>query len=208
MAIYRTRPVDDGLELEILYKVSGRGTRLLAAGEPGERIRVVGPLGEGFRPPGDAEHAILVGGGTGIASLFELASSAGGRVTVILGARSADALMAVEDFEKLEVDLRVCTEDGSQGQRGLVTDVLSELLEASDGAARVYACGPTPMMQRCAEIAEQLSTPCQVSLENGMACGFGVCLGCAVPLAEGGYALVCRQGPVFESEELAWEGLP
>jgi len=129
-------------------------------------------------------------------------------VTVILGARSADALMAVEDFEKLDVDLRVCTEDGSQGRRGVVTDVLTELLEESDAAVRVYACGPTPMMQRCAEIADQLGTPCQVSLENGMACGFGVCLGCAVPLAQGGYALVCRQGPVFDSGELAWEGLP
>jgi dihydroorotate dehydrogenase electron transfer subunit len=211
MAIYRTNDGDGASDVEVLYKVSGRGTRLLADASPGERVRIVGPLGTGFELPRAGEHAVLVGGGTGIASLHGLAESAQrlGEVTVILGARDAGSLMAAGDFTKLGVNLRIATEDGSQGIRGLVTDVLEEVLTAGEGAAaRVYACGPTPMMRRCAEQAAAHGVPCIVSLENGMACGFGVCLGCAVPLAEGGFALVCNRGPVFEAGEIAWEGLP
>ena len=79
---------------------------------------------------------------------------------------------------------------------------------AEGGAARVYTCGPTPMMRRCTEIADAAGAACVASLENNMACGFGVCLGCAAPLAEGGFALVCRDGPMFEAGEIAWDGLP
>jgi dihydroorotate dehydrogenase electron transfer subunit len=128
-------------------------------------------------------------------------------VSVLLGARSSDDLMGVEDFESLGVDLRLATEDGSAGERGLVTALLEAEL-AEDGTARVYACGPTPMMRRCAEISAERGRPCVVSLENNMACGFGVCLGCAAPLSTGGYALVCRDGPMFAAEHVAWEGLP
>jgi dihydroorotate dehydrogenase electron transfer subunit len=105
------------------------------------------------------------------------------------------------------VDLRIATEDGSTGQRGLVTELLPGALEAA-GPVRVYACGPTAMMRRAAEITRERAVPCVVSLENRMACGFGICLGCAVPRAEGGFALVCRDGPVFAAEALAWPALP
>jgi dihydroorotate dehydrogenase electron transfer subunit len=127
-------------------------------------------------------------------------------VAVLLGARRADDLMALAEFRALGVDLRLATEDGSAGRAGLVTDLLAEAL--AEGPATVYACGPTAMMRRAAELAAAAGQPCRLSLENRMACGFGVCLGCAVPRRGEGYALVCRDGPVFDSGELRFEGLP
>jgi dihydroorotate dehydrogenase electron transfer subunit len=209
MAVYRAESTAQGAQVEILYKVSGRGTGLLAEARPGQQVAFLGPLGRSFELPAAGERAILVAGGTGIASVYELAVRAleNTRVTVLLGARTRDDLMGVEDFEAVGVELRVATEDGSAGERGLVTALLEA--ELADGAAaRVYACGPTPMMRRCAQIAADHGRPCVVSLENNMACGFGVCLGCAAPLAAGGYALVCRDGPMFGAEQIAWEGLP
>ncbi|MGH0034249.1 MAG: GNAT family N-acetyltransferase [Myxococcota bacterium] len=209
MAVYRENAVPGGAEIEILYKVSGRGTGLLAEARVGERLRLVGPLGRGFAPPRDGVPALLVGGGTGIASLYGLAarSAARGPVSVLLGGRSAGDLMGREDFAQLDLALEVSTEDGSDGRRGLVTELLEEALGRTPQAV-VYACGPTPMMRRCAEIAAAAGAPCQVSLENGMACGFGVCLGCAAPVSAGGFALVCRDGPVFEAGDVRWDGLP
>jgi dihydroorotate dehydrogenase electron transfer subunit len=209
MAIYRAHAGASGAEVEILYKLSGRGTRLLADALPGQRVSFVGPLGRAFELPADGERAVLVAGGTGIASVYELAARArkSTGVTVLLGARSREDLMGAEDFEALGVSLRIATEDGSAGERGLVTALLEDELAAGD-APRVYACGPTPMMRRCAAISSTHGRPCVVSLENNMACGFGVCLGCAAPLAAGGFALVCRDGPMFDADRVAWEGLP
>jgi dihydroorotate dehydrogenase electron transfer subunit len=209
MAVYRAHGAGADAEIEILYKVAGRGTALLADAAAGQRVRVVGPLGRPFRAPAAGERAVLVGGGTGIASLLDLAARAArrGAVTVLLGARCAGDLMGQDDFAALGVDLRIATEDGSTGQRGLVTELLPGALEAA-GPVRVYACGPTAMMRRAAEITRERAVPCVVSLENRMACGFGICLGCAVPRAEGGFALVCRDGPVFAAEALAWPALP
>lgn len=205
MAVYRA--TGDGIE--ILYKRSGRGTSLLSEARPGERVRVVGPLGQPFRPPLPGERALLVGGGTGVASLYELArrSSPAHQVVVLLGARSAGDLMGRADFASLGARVRIATEDGSAGERGLVTDLLESEL-AGGGPARVYACGPTPMMRRCADLAAARGAPACASLENHMACGFGVCLGCAVPVRSGGFALVCRDGPVFATGDVVWEGLP
>ncbi len=211
MAVYRTVPEPGGAELEILYKRSGRGTRLLAGTQPGETVRLVGPLGVGFPLPQVGQRALLVGGGTGIASLYELATAARARgpVVVLLGARAAGDLMGREDFVALGVELRIATEDGSEGWRGRITELLERAL-AEPGAAEdlVYACGPTPMMRRAAEIAAAQGRRCIVSLENRMACGFGVCLGCAVPRAEGGFALVCRDGPVLDAQAVRWEEAP
>jgi dihydroorotate dehydrogenase electron transfer subunit len=208
MALYRARERDGAHELEILFKVCGRGTALLAEALPGQRVGFVGPLGRAFPAPAAGERALLVGGGTGIASLYELAArlARATPVAVLFGARSAGDLMGVADFEALPVELQVATEDGSRGSRGLVTGLLEAALDEAV-PARVYACGPTPMMRRAAELARAHGRACWVSLENPMACGFGVCLGCAAPRAGGGFALVCRDGPMFEASALAWEGL-
>jgi dihydroorotate dehydrogenase electron transfer subunit len=209
MAVYRAHESDGDPRIEILFKVHGRGTALLADGQAGSRVGVVGPLGTPFPDPPAGARALLVAGGTGIASVYELAaglSSRGVAVQVLLGARAADDLMGETDFEALTATLRVATEDGSRGRRGLVTALLSEALSEAAPAC-VYACGPTPMMAAAAAIAAEHAVPCWVSLENPMACGFGVCLGCAAPLRQGGFALVCRDGPVLPADVVAWEGL-
>ncbi len=208
MAIYRARERDGVPEIEIVYKTMGRGTALLAAARPGDRVRVVGPLGCGFPQPSTDARAILVGGGTGIASLFELARRAHGEIElcILLGARSETDLLGRADFATLGAALEIATEDGSAGHRGRVTELLEAQL-ARRGAARVYACGPTPMMRAAFELAARTGRPCLVSLENPMACGFGVCLGCAAPLRDGGVGLVCRDGPVFDAAVIDWGSL-
>lgn len=209
MAVYRTHVGDGDPRVEILFKVHGRGTALLADLEPGDRIGVVGPLGTPFPDPALGARAVIAAGGTGIASVYELAArlhARGTPVRVLLGARSAADLMGEADFAAAGVDLALATEDGTRGARGLVTDLLAEALSAP-GAAAVYACGPTAMMAAAARIAEQRGQACWASLENPMACGFGVCLGCAAPLREGGFALVCRDGPVLPASAVAWEAL-
>jgi dihydroorotate dehydrogenase electron transfer subunit len=208
MAIYRTRAEAGGAEVEVLYQRVGRGTCLLAETLPGQVLRLVGPLGRPFPAPAPGERALLVAGGTGIASVYQLAAQlCGSDCQVLLGARSAADLMGEGDFAALGVPLRIATEDGSRGERGLVTALLEQALTAP-GRKRVYTCGPTPMMARVAQLAAAAGLPCVVSLENHMACGFGVCLGCAAPLAAGGYALVCRDGPAFEAGQIAWQEMP
>jgi len=208
MAVYRASDRGGATDVEILFKVTGRGTALLGAARSGERVRVLGPLGHGFRRPEPGERAVIVAGGTGIASVYELAARLAPttRVLVLLGARTRDHLLGRHDFAALDVTLEIATDDGSEGTRGVVTELLAAALETGD-AARVYACGPTAMMRRAAAMAAARRRPCVASLENPMACGFGVCLGCAVPLRAGGFALVCRDGPMFDAETVAWEGL-
>jgi len=209
MAIYRTLPGNDGIEVEVRYKVVGRGTSLLADHLPGERVGVVGPLGNGFPEPAEGAEALIVAGGTGVASVYELAAHAAdkGRTRVLIGARTREHLGDLSDFEALSVEFQLATEDGSAGHRGLVTELLERALGESSEACCVYACGPTPMMRVAADLAAARTRRCFVSLENPMACGFGVCLGCAAPKASGGYALVCKEGPIFDARDIAWEAL-
>jgi len=211
------RPAREGDPVELLYRVVGRGTTLLAEAEEGDHVSIVGPLGQGFEtdaPADDAGPALLAGGGTGIASLYALArtlAAAGRDVTGLLGARSAEDPTGHDGFAALAeegVGPVGATEDGSFGETGRVTAPLETRLAAAGPKAVVYAVGPTPMMRACADLAAAHGARCVVSLENPMACGFGVCLGCAAPLAKGGFALVCKAGPVFDAAEIAWEGLP
>jgi len=217
MAVYRAETGVDASDVEILYKIAGRGTALLAEALPGQRVAIVGPLGRAFPPPRSGERVIIVAGGTGIASVYELAARLAGAqpVEILFGARTESDLMALADFEALKIPLRMATEDGSAGVRGRVTDLLESALDEPVSSAalpgsgrRIYVCGPTAMMRRCAEIAAEKAVPCVAALENAMACGFGVCLGCAAPLREGGYALVCRDGPAFDATSIDWERLP
>ncbi|MBJ19735.1 MAG: dihydroorotate dehydrogenase electron transfer subunit [bacterium] len=216
MAVYREHgPGEAGeAEIELFYRVVGRGTALLSEVGPAQRVSIVGPLGRGF-PLVDCGSgggpALLVGGGTGIASLYEFAralAEAGRSVVLLLGAGARDDLIGRADFEALGLELVCTTEDGSDGIRGLVTGPLETRLAEHGSAASVFAVGPTPMLRACADLAARYAAACLVSLENPMACGFGVCLGCAVPRAEEGFSLVCRDGPVFDAREIDWEGLP
>ncbi len=194
MAVYR----GSDEELEFRFKVVGRGTRVLSEFEAGARVGVTGPLGNGFEP--EDGRAVLVGGGTGIASLYELAVQSRGPTRVLLGGGTRAEIMGLADFQALDdIELEVATEDGSLGHRGRVT----ELLRLGAGE-RVSACGPPAMLRSVAELAGAAGARCRVSLEGHMACGFGVCLGCAVTTRTG-YRYVCTDGPVFEAEEIDWE---
>jgi dihydroorotate dehydrogenase electron transfer subunit len=194
--------------LQILFKVVGRGTELLAHAKVGEQLSLLGPLGKGF-VLGEPGKACLVGGGMGIApmlflaSRFQQQSKKGVVPKVILGARNSEELLPlIGDFEALGLEVLAATDDGSLGHHGLVTDVLKSINLGPDFT--VYSCGPRPMLAAIHHLCLKENIRCQVSVESVMACGMGACLGCAVPLKAGGYAHACSDGPVFEAGELLW----
>ena len=207
----------------LLYVLVGRGTALLNKIQPGEKISVVGPLGRPFDlgDSPEAEH-IVVAGGCGAAPLHFLCDALCGKwgcetITMLAGAQSKDAVLCETEFRSHGVEVGISTDDGSYGYTGLVTDLLREQLSQRDTQkVRVYSCGPHPMMKAVANIcAEAKVSSCQVSLENNMACGIGVCMGCvqrlkgAAPGDDSGrdwhYERVCKDGPVFNAEDIIWE---
>lgn len=236
--------------VEILYKVLGKGTTALSQLNPGDRVDLLGPLGNGYHVPPDVTTVLLVAGGIGVPPVVALAerlgrsrftvhgsrrkkndrrSSVVGRrrlVAFVGGKTSVDAL-CLTDLRKAGATLHVATEDGSLGHRGLVTDLLEAHLASRTAGPRpaIYACGPHPMLHAVAHIAERFQIPCQVSLEAEMACGFGACMGCVIPVHsslfsvhgkqesvnrepstvnERRYKLCCKDGPAFDAREIAW----
>jgi len=188
-----------GGESHYLLEDVGPGTKRLCELRAGEAVDVVGPLGRGFRPPGEGRRALLAGGGVGTAPLAILQDELGaGAAIVLLGFRDAAHACGAE----LLRDARMATDDGSVGHHGLVTDLLAEELSGERGPVEVYACGPPPMLEAVRSLCEQRKVPCQLALEAGMACGFGACFGCVVPCRGGGYLRVCVDGPVFDGEAL------
>ena len=190
--------------LELLVKEVGRGTRLLAALAPGARVTVLGPLGTPFPAPAPGVIDVLVGGGSGIPPLTLHAirvQAAGLPVHVIYGGRSAADLVLLERLRRAALTVIPCTEDGSLGERGRVTDVLRHTLEDARDM-RVLACGPTGMLKAVAALCAAREVPCLVSLETEMACGIGLCRGCSVTHRDGGYRCTCVDGPVFDAAEV------
>lgn len=236
--------------VEILYKVLGKGTTALAQLKRGDRVDLLGPLGQGYHVPPDLTTALLVAGGIGVPPVVALAerlASSGLRVqgsgkgktgrpssvighrklVAFVGGKTSDDVLCLTDLRKAGATLRVATEDGSRGHRGLVTDLLETYLTSRDIRKRptIYACGPHPMLHAVARIAERFEISCQVSLEAEMACGFGACMGCVIRVkspesrAQGSkrtmnhepstmndfrYKLCCRDGPAFDAREIAW----
>lgn len=189
--------------LELLYKVVGRGTDLLAHLPPGQEVSVLGPLGNGFHFPDEDTMPIMVAGGTGLPPIFALAERLG-RGALIAGARTAGELPLRERMEHLAgVKTLLATDDGSCGMQCLVTELIAEAASHAAGEAAVYACGPMPMLQAAYREAKCLGLPLEVSLEERMGCGFGVCAGCAVRTVQGNRR-VCKDGPVFSAEDLCW----
>ncbi len=189
--------------LSFMLEDVGPGTRRLAQLEADDELWLTGPLGLGFRVPDDGRRALLAGGGVGVPPLSawarELASDGDGGVTAVLGFRDAHhaqgaALMA-------DGDVQVATDDGSVGHHGLVTDLLADELDRDDHAV-VYACGPPGMLEAVRALCAARDVPAQLALEAGMACGFGACYGCVVPLREGGYIRLCVDGPVLDADLL------
>lgn len=199
----------DGL-MQLLFKVLGKGTAIMAAMTPGRAVNLVGPLGRGFDQTGE-DAVCLVGGGMGMAPLYFLAGTLlrqarVPRLIVLLGARTANEVKQLSgDFQELGIEVNLATDDGSLGHHGSVVDLLSMRL-ATESKWSVCTCGPHPMMKAVASDCRQHGRRCQVSLETMMACGISACLGCAVMAADlsGPYLHVCKDGPVFDASEVAW----
>jgi dihydroorotate dehydrogenase electron transfer subunit len=200
--------------MQLLYKVVGCGTTLLAQLRPGAPLDLIAPLGHGFSIdlPEGAEPLLVAGGiGAGpFPALVAALASRGRRARMIYGARTAADLSLLDWFRAHCDEVVVTTDDGSLGVKGLVTGPLEELLCGPGGGnLSLFACGPEPMLKAVARLAQERNTPCELSLEAHMACGFGACLGCVVPVRRGageepGYDRVCREGPVMPAGKLAW----
>ncbi len=199
---------------ELLYEVVGQGTELLSRATIGEELNILGPLGKGFDLPANRSVFLLLGGGMGIAPLLALAEAAkkspGGKKAVYLfqGARQSSQLVISNNFNECCDKIFLATDDGSRGERGLVSDLLlrflqNELPSSLLPQSLICSCGPRPMLKAVAELAQQNRIACQISLEERMACGIGACKGCAVETASG-YRMVCSDGPVFAAEEIKW----
>jgi dihydroorotate dehydrogenase electron transfer subunit len=189
--------------IEVLYEVVGKGTALLSARRAGVELDIIGPLGNGF-DIAESGPAILIAGGIGVAPLVALAEELG-KAHVIIGARTKSHVLCDGEFKRLGCIVSVATEDGSKGRKGLATDLLKDALQSERSESpMVYACGPAGMLKAAAAIAKSHRVNCQVSLEERMACGVGVCLGCPVKVRSGEYKMVCKDGPVFDAEDIAW----
>ena len=202
-----------GGTVEFVFAIVGRGTRWLAEQQPHEPIDIVGPLGRPFSLPREPATCVLVGGGYGTAPLFPLAEalrSRGCRVDFVIGAATEDRLFGALDAKRISATLAVTTDDGSVGLHGRVSDALPEVLAASK-ADVVYACGPMPMLQAVAGICAQSGIPCQIAVEELMACGFGVCMTCVLPVVgdDGLTRMVrsCVEGPVFHAERVRFDDI-
>ncbi len=193
----------DGDRLQLIFNVVGLGTKILASGASGEPLDIIGPLGNAFGVAGDYDEAILVAGGLGIAPMPVLTAAlkkAGKPVRTFLGARNGSQIVP----RHLD-NVSVATDDGSAGHRGTVVDLLRKEIGAGlKRRAKIFACGPTPMLRALSALAADCSIPCELSLESPMACGIGICQGCPVELRNGQkkYALVCRDGTVFNSADV------
>lgn len=198
--------------LELLYKVVGKGTAILANLHHGDHLDILGPLGRGFNTGAPGTERILVGGGVGLAPLYYLARELGkdSPVRFFAGGRSRDDIICITEFERLGIETYVSTDDGTLGDRGVVTEALEKYLLQNPSGKNIYACGPFPMLKAVSGIAAQYSIPCQVSLEAYMACGVGACLGCVIKGRNHrdespDYRCVCKEGPVFDHSELLWD---
>ncbi|MCX7818729.1 MAG: dihydroorotate dehydrogenase electron transfer subunit [Kiritimatiellae bacterium] len=211
-SVFRT----DGDHLQLLYKPVGRGTRAMTELRPGAVVGLLGPLGHGFPTPAAQHLPVLVAGGYGMAALYLLARECGrGGLVFVGGARAVDVL-CVPEFEALGWTVRVTTEDGSLGLRGLVTDALDLWLQTERDAQvpEFFACGPNGMLRAVGDRAIAGGWTAWLSLDRSMGCGVGACLTCVQkvrdPSQPGGWtwARVCREGPVFECRQIVWEETP
>lgn len=191
-------------ELGLLVQLIGDGTRWMATLKAGDTLNVVLPLGNGFTlPTSTDESPLLVGGGVGVAPLLYLGmklKEMGVTPTFLLGSRTENELMQIDEFKKYG-PVYITTENGAVGEKGYVTQ---HSVLVNNKFSQVYTCGPKPMMMAVARWAKSANVPCEVSLENKMACGVGACLCCVEDTKEGNVC-VCKEGPVFSIDKLSWQ---
>ena len=193
---------------DVLAKTVGRGTALLERALPGAEVDLLGPLGTSFPTPEPDCVDLLVAGGVGLPPLYmqgELAAAQRlvARSEMLYGGRGAKDLVLLDEMKAMGLAVHLTTEDGTVGTKGLVTRVLEARLDAHRGKrVRVMGCGPNAMLWAAARIAREREVPCFISLEENMACGIGVCLGCAIPARSRPYRYVCSNGPVFDAADV------
>jgi len=206
--------------IEVVFDIRGPGSHYLSQLRGHAIVDLIGPLGRGFLLPKRRAHCLLVGGGIGATPLFFLADelrNEGHRVDFILGARSVGFLLNQIEARRLSSVCRITTEDGSAGEKGRVTDVLGEVVEKGDTEV-VYTCGPHPMLAAISSFCSGRQIPVQVAVEELMACGYGVCMTCVMPLRRPDrkgeasedpvvYARSCTEGPVFNGGSVIWDGM-
>jgi dihydroorotate dehydrogenase electron transfer subunit len=230
-SVHAFKRLEDHAVLEILYKVAGRGTRLLSSLLSDAAVSIMGPLGKGFTLIPSRKNIIIVAGGMGLAplsflieqyqNLIQSDAGHGGewghlfsqgvpRIICYIGAATADFLAGLKKIETCCDDVRISTDDGSRGYRGNVIELLRrDLANYNPADVAIYACGPAIMLNELAKIIPDGAFICQVSMEKRMACGLGACLGCAVAgkdrAGQMTYQRVCKDGPVFNIRDLDWQ---
>jgi len=198
-----------GDTFSILYKAVGKGTEVLSRMRPGEELSVIGPLGHGFTvPESGGETPLLVAGGYGMAAMYLLAQRSPQKGLVFVGGRRQVDILCEDEFRALGWEVRVTTEDGSLGEKGLVTLPLLAELQRSAAGRKLFACGPTPMLKVVGQIAAEFNVPAELSMDEHMCCGVGVCLTCVIPVKAGEgweFQRTCTEGPVFDARQIVWE---
>ena len=195
--------------LEFIFQVKGKGTEILSKKEEGADVDIIGPLGHGTFKFEKYKNIAVIGGGIGIFPLYELSKEAkqnGVKVNCYLGFRNKDFVMLEKEFEEVTDNLTITTDDGTYKEKGFAIDYLIKDME-SEKYECIYACGPLPMLKAIQKYANENNIDCQISLEEKMACGLGVCLGCAVKTAKSPkdapeYWHVCKGGPVFQAKDV------
>ncbi|MEG6511348.1 dihydroorotate dehydrogenase electron transfer subunit [Desulforamulus ruminis] len=196
--------------LALLFRVAGAGTALLAQKQPGERVNLMGPLGRGFSMPLPGSRIAVAAGGIGAAPLVFLVQELAHmkcQVTLYLGARDKKSLLCDGQFEQMEAEVVVATDDGSFGFKGTVPELMKKHPDWRR-TAMTYMCGPKGMMKEIAALLQEADVPGEASLEEHMGCGVGACLSCAVKISHHGeitHKRVCADGPVFPSWQVVWE---
>ena len=203
------RVSEDKRYVRLLYRKVGKGTSRMQAFKTGDFMNLLGPLGKPFDLGGGFGTAVIAAGGLGIAPVFFLAdrlADAGIKTVLFWGVRNSGDLVGLDELSALGVEIHTATEDGSAGFRGRVTELLKEHLPASVPDPSGFTCGPMPMLKSMQALVPKTGFRWQASLEEKMACGAGVCQGCAVRIRSGGYQMVCADGPVFDLMELDFNG--
>ena len=190
--------------IRMVFEDRGEGTHWLAQRTVGESLDILGPLGHGFTMAPEGRY-LLVGGGIGVPPMLGCAAHCGHDNVAILGFRSQQNAMLLEEFSKVCAGVRLATDDGSLGHHGFVDALVRQELEKDNSFTAVLACGPKPMLRNVAKVADEFGVPCQVSMEERMGCGIGACLVCACKTKDGHQKHACKDGPVFDSKEVDWE---
>ncbi len=191
--------------LEICYKVVGKGTQALNQLQVGQSLDIIAPLGNGFNIDSNSTP-LLIAGGYGIAPIFALAMkliACNKQPIVYYGVQTKSDLVYYDEMIHSGIDVRITTDDGSCGARGLITQVLEGDLETQQ-SSELFACGPHGLLKAVAQLASSYDLPAQVSTEEYMACGIGVCMGCVCQMNDHTYKRTCHDGPVFDAKELLW----